>query len=101
MADKKPEDYVVPLKTIDDLPPMARTMGQMFVNETGSWRNVYPKINHDECIKCGICWQFCPDLAIVENAEGFPEVDLVYCKGCGVCVEECPKSCITMLEEGK
>jgi pyruvate ferredoxin oxidoreductase delta subunit len=93
--------YFVTLKSIDDLPTMAKTMGSMMVNETGSWRNVYPVVDKDACTRCGICWKFCPDVVITEDADGYPVFDLDYCKGCGVCAVECPKSCIEMIEEGK
>jgi pyruvate ferredoxin oxidoreductase delta subunit len=94
-----PNKHYVPLKNIDDIPTMAKTLGTMLVNETGSWRNVRPIIHNEECIKCGICWKYCPDMSISEDAEGFPVVDLVYCKGCGVCAAECPTDCIEMVEE--
>jgi pyruvate ferredoxin oxidoreductase delta subunit len=94
-----PNKHYVPLKNIDDLPTMAKTLGTMLVNETGSWRNVRPVIRNEDCTRCGICWKYCPDMSISEDAEGFPVVNLTYCKGCGVCAMECPKDCIEMVEE--
>jgi pyruvate ferredoxin oxidoreductase delta subunit len=94
-----PNKHYVPLKNIDDLPTMAKTLSTMLVNETGSWRNVRPVIRNEDCIQCGICWKFCPDMSISEDSEGFPVVNLTYCKGCGVCAVECPKDCIEMVEE--
>lgn len=67
--------------------------------QTGSWRTERPIIDLDKCTKCGLCYVFCPDMAIKVNDEGYPETDLFYCKGCGICVAECPKQAITMLEE--
>ncbi|MCK4593813.1 4Fe-4S binding protein [bacterium] len=96
-----PNEHYVHLKNINDIPTMAKTLGTMLVNETGSWRNIYPIIDNEACTQCGICWKFCPDMSINEDSEGYPVVDLVYCKGCGVCAAECPKGCIEMVEEGK
>jgi pyruvate ferredoxin oxidoreductase delta subunit len=68
---------------------------------TGDWKSERPVVNKEDCIKCGMCWMFCPDAAINEDEEGYFEADYSYCKGCGICAEECPKSCITMIEEEK
>jgi len=94
-----PNKHYIPLKNINDIPTMAKTLGTMLVNETGSWRNVRPVISNEACIQCGICWKYCPDMSISEDAEGFPVVNYTYCKGCGVCAAECPSDCIEMVEE--
>ena len=52
------------------------------------------------CSQCGVCWVFCPDIAI-ENSSGNYEVLLDYCKGCGICVAECPAGVLEMEEVGK
>ena len=52
------------------------------------------------CSQCGICWVFCPDLAI-ECRSGKFEILLDYCKGCGICVTECPAGVLEMEEAGK
>ena len=54
-----------------------------------------------KCIKCGVCWVFCPDAAIYKNEEGFFLANLDYCKGCGICARECWTGCIKMVEEEK
>ncbi len=79
-----------------DMPPMAKSLGRMSWNKTGSWRNVTPVIDYEKCTRCMFCWKFCPDLAI--SCADPPEVILDYCKGCGVCAEECPVNCIEMKE---
>ena len=61
-----PNEHYVPLKNINDIPTMAKTLSTMLVNETGSWRNIYPVIDNENCTKCGICWKFCPDISINE-----------------------------------
>jgi NADPH-dependent glutamate synthase beta subunit-like oxidoreductase/ferredoxin len=52
------------------------------------------------CSQCGVCWVFCPDIAI-GNSSGNYEVLLDYCKGCGICAAECPAGVLEMEEVGK
>lgn len=66
---------------------------------TGGWRSDRPVWNHDRCIKCGICFIFCPEGCVKQNSEGYFEADLYYCKGCGICARECWTQAITMVEE--
>ncbi|HEX32886.1 MAG TPA: 4Fe-4S dicluster domain-containing protein [Candidatus Aenigmarchaeota archaeon] len=69
-------------------------------NKTGDWRTDKPIVDYSKCIKCGICWMYCPDNAIKwEN--GLPVWDFDYCKGCGICAQECPAKAITMVREEK
>ncbi len=49
------------------------------------------------CSHCGICWFFCPDVA-VEKESGEYEILLDYCKGCGICAAECPAGVLEMKE---
>ena len=70
---------------------------------TGDWRTHKPVVDPDKCIKCNICWKFCPDRAIYPADREQDKVisyDYEYCKGCGICARECPKEAITMVEEG-
>ena len=69
--------------------------------QTGSWRSQRPIIDNNLCNKCGLCYIFCPDVAIDMETNGYPVVDLFYCKGCGSCAKECPKDAIMMVEEEK
>jgi pyruvate ferredoxin oxidoreductase gamma subunit len=73
--------------------------GNASFNKTGDWRSQRPVWNHERCIKCGICYLFCPEACIGQNKEGFFEANLYYCKGCGICSRECPTESITMTEE--
>ena len=66
---------------------------------TGDWRSQRPTYDFKRCIKCGICYIFCPEGCIGQNAEGYFEADMYYCKGCGICAKECPTRVITMVEE--
>jgi len=68
--------------------------------KTGDWRSQWPKWNNDRCIKCGICYIFCPEGCIHQNDEGFFTADPYYCKGCGICAKECWTQAISMVEEG-
>lgn len=67
--------------------------------KTGDWRSIRPIWDKPKCIKCGVCYIFCPDMAVHKTEEGYFEADLYYCKGCGICAQECVTGCITMLEE--
>ncbi|NIN93654.1 MAG: pyruvate synthase subunit PorD, partial [Anaerolineae bacterium] len=53
--------------------------------KTGDWRSQRPVFDYDKCIKCGLCWIYCPDMALKLREDGFFEPDLDYCKGCGIC----------------
>jgi len=97
---KKKEAQKVVFETERDFPLMPMSVGSMLFNKTGAWRNIKPVIELEKCIRCGICWKFCPDVSIYIEKE-LPVVDYEYCKGCGICAEECPTKCITMVEEEK
>jgi pyruvate ferredoxin oxidoreductase delta subunit len=66
---------------------------------TGDWRSQRPTYNFQKCIKCGLCWVFCPESCIEQNEEEYFAADLFYCYGCGICARECPTGVITMVEE--
>lgn len=76
--------------------PIKGSMGR-----TGDWRTFRPKINKEECNKCGICWMYCPEGAISQDEDGTFKIDLDYCKGCGICAKECPTKKIEMLRESE
>lgn len=64
--------------------------------DKGDWRVKYPKINHKKCIKCHMCWLYCPDSAIKIRKDNYTEPNPKTCKGCGVCAEICPVKAIYM-----
>ncbi len=81
-------------------------------NKTGGWRTFRPIIHYDKCIRCYICWKFCPDTAIYfasPEAHESPkealakfdtvEIDYDFCKGCGICANECPTKAIELVLE--
>lgn len=82
-------------KIPDDLCPIATELFDMHV---GDWRAKRPIVSRERCIKCGICWAFCPTQCILDLGTWF-EPDLKICKGCGICAEECPHQAIVMIEE--
>ncbi|MBW2966232.1 4Fe-4S binding protein [Candidatus Woesearchaeota archaeon] len=75
--------------------------GSSIKNKTGGWRTLKPVIDRDKCIKCGKCWQQCPDTSIKIDKEGKATIDYDFCKGCGICAAECPVKCIQMIKEEK
>jgi pyruvate ferredoxin oxidoreductase delta subunit len=66
---------------------------------TGGWRAQKPIWDNTKCIKCGVCYLFCPEACITEDVEGFFTADLNYCKGCGICYHECWPRAIKMIED--
>jgi len=78
--------------------------------DTSAWRTFKPVINQDKCIRCRLCWVYCPDGAILEVDEEYTNskgrtfkisyrVDYAHCKGCGICAYECPVKAIDMVPE--
>jgi NADPH-dependent glutamate synthase beta subunit-like oxidoreductase len=57
----------------------------------------------ERCFNCGICngcdncRTFCPEVAVLVDAEA-RSIDTDYCKGCGVCAAECPRNAMNMEE---
>ncbi|MBN1367931.1 MAG: 4Fe-4S binding protein [Dehalococcoidales bacterium] len=66
---------------------------------TGAWRSQRPETDTKKCIKCGLCYIFCPEGCIKRDEQGYFKADLYHCKGCGICAKECWPKAITMLEE--
>lgn len=63
---------------------------------TGDWRVAKkPVIDQKKCIKCWMCWIFCPDVAIIRDEKGVT-IDYAHCKGCAICAVECPVKAISM-----
>lgn len=74
---------------------------EFVAGNTGSWRLERPVVDHEVCVKCGICAMYCPANVIdadKERTEGVT-IDMGYCKGCGICANECPKGAILMVDE--
>ncbi len=58
-----------------------------------------PEWDKDRCIRCGICYLYCPDGAVFRETDGFFDVEKTKCKGCGICHRECWFGVISMVEE--
>ncbi|MCX7944923.1 MAG: 4Fe-4S binding protein [Deltaproteobacteria bacterium] len=69
--------------------------------KTGGWRSLKPVWEESKCIKCGLCWLYCPDAAIFQKENGYFTANLDYCKGCGICAHECWPRAIKMVEDEK
>lgn len=67
--------------------------------DVSAWRTFKPVIDQSKCTKCGLCWIYCPEAAIVIKEDGRYEVDLTFCKGCGICERACAPRAITMVKE--
>ena len=68
------------------------------VYKSGTWRVTGPVIDQGKCIKCLLCWVYCPDMAIIRLEDDSVKVDYEHCKGCGVCASVCPVKAITFEE---
>lgn len=80
--------------------PIGADEGMYEIN-TGDWRTIRPILDENKCIKCGLCFLYCPVNAIKKENDRFV-ITYNYCKGCGICAHECPKNAIEMVkEEGK
>ncbi len=58
-----------------------------------------PVWDKDRCIRCGICYLYCPHGAVLREDDGYFDVDKKVCSGCGVCHRECWFGVIGMAEE--
>jgi 2-oxoacid:acceptor oxidoreductase delta subunit (pyruvate/2-ketoisovalerate family) len=70
--------------------------------KTGTWRTRRPNVNQSECVRCGICAEYCPTGVMAIKPEGDIAVVINFdnCKGCGICANLCPRTCIEMISEG-
>lgn len=68
------------------------------VLNTGDWRTKRPILNQEKCIKCGICFIYCP-VNSISKKDGKFEISYDYCKGCGICAHECRSKAIEMVQE--
>ena len=69
------------------------------VGKTGTWRTERPVVLEDKCVKCLLCWLYCPEDAILRRPDNLVYVDYEYCKGCGICASVCPVDAIKMVPE--
>ncbi len=99
---KKERPLVQSYKNWEDLSPIPISFPDKgSIGNTGDWRTFRPKINQEQCNKCGMCWMYCPEGVIKRKSDGSFEIDYDYCKGCGVCAKECPTKNISLEREDK
>lgn len=70
------------------------------VSPNSGYRTFAPHIDHTRCVRCLLCFVYCPEGAISKEGEQL-SVDMDYCKGCGICAHECRRKCIEMVKEGE
>jgi uncharacterized Fe-S center protein len=56
---------------------------------------VHPRVNAKQCRNCSLCFEFCPEDAIIQ-AEGHVAIDPEKCIGCGECLVVCKPGAIKM-----
>ena len=100
-GEKKAKAKKLVFKSVDEYPEVPLTLGTTLINFTGDWRTFIPIVDKSKCVKCYICWKFCPEPAIYIKEDGYVAIDYDYCKGCGICANECPTKAITMVREEK
>lgn len=67
--------------------------------EPGTKPTLQPVWDKDLCVRCALCYLYCPDAAISRQEDGYFEADLDLCKGCGICHRECWFGAISMVQE--
>jgi dissimilatory sulfite reductase (desulfoviridin) alpha/beta subunit len=59
-------------------------------NDVGFQGAIWPELDKDICINCGLCAKSCTDNAITMDAENLPNFHGGRCTWCGDCVKVCP-----------
>ncbi|SNB45118.1 4Fe-4S dicluster domain-containing protein [Geobacter sp. DSM 9736] len=59
-------------------------------NDVGFQGAIWPELDRDGCISCGICAKSCTDGALKMGEDGKPVFDAERCTWCGDCVKVCP-----------
>ncbi len=67
--------------------------------KTGEWRVFKPVVNHELCVLCLECYDYCPE-NVVSVVNGKVVIDYEYCKGCLVCANLCKMGAIEVTREG-
>jgi pyruvate ferredoxin oxidoreductase gamma subunit len=100
-----PEAPAVPLVEVSFAPP-AQAAPSIYAianspqRQTGSWRQFRPVLHREHCTRCWLCFVWCPEAAIVLDANDYPVVDYTVCKGCLLCAHECPTQAFSIEKEG-
>lgn len=75
------------------------SLGNTELKNTGSWRVMKPVIDIKKCIKCDLCFIYCPEGCIKVDDQGLPSIVYTYCKGCLICSAVCPVRAINTIRE--
>ncbi|GFO64146.1 4Fe-4S dicluster domain-containing protein [Geomonas paludis] len=59
-------------------------------NDVGFQGAVWPKLDSDGCISCGLCAKSCAEGALSMGADNKPVFDAAKCIYCGDCIKVCP-----------
>ncbi|MEI8356326.1 MAG: 4Fe-4S dicluster domain-containing protein [Deltaproteobacteria bacterium] len=70
------------------------------INDVGFVGAVWPKLNREECIKCGLCAKSCAEGAIEKEPDGKPVFYPEKCLYCGDCIKVCPTESWQALKKG-
>ena len=88
------KDFRFP-KHKEDMPLGPKQRAGILTESNAGWRIEHPVVDHSKCIKCMMCWVYCPEGVIDRNIM----IDMDFCKGCGICSNECPVNAIFMEPE--
>jgi anaerobic sulfite reductase subunit C len=69
------------------------------INDVGFQGAIWPKLDAEQCISCGLCAKSCAEGALTMQ-EGKPLFDAEKCIYCGDCVKVCPTSAWTTEKRG-
>ena len=98
MAKKKREDEMTSKEV--ETGAIVTEPGSAAQYHTGDWRSQRPIVEPKKCIRCAVCYLFCPEGCIGQRTpEAHFQANLDYCKGCGICARECPTGAITIVPE--
>ncbi|MBJ6799059.1 4Fe-4S dicluster domain-containing protein [Geomonas propionica] len=69
-------------------------------NDVGFQGAVWPKLDADGCISCGLCAKSCTEGALSMGADNKPVFDAAKCIYCGDCIKVCPTSAWSAEKKG-
>lgn len=100
LLDAAPDWIELPFAEADRSAPDIRGGPTSVEVRTGLWRTVRPEIDYERCNRCSwVCATFCPDGAVLVEADRTPRIDYDHCKGCGICAAVCPPHAIAVVPE--
>lgn len=70
------------------------------INDVGFVGAIWPELDRDECISCGLCAKSCAEGAIAMDQENKPVFSPDRCTYCGDCVKVCPTEAWKTVKKG-